>query len=65
VPYVACARCARTAFTAAYWSGVEYCPHCGTELPRPTSAMRTALAFRRPTGRPFAPRRPMPSGGER
>ena len=41
MPYVDCARCGRIAFTAAYWSSLEYCPHCGTVLPRPRSAIRS------------------------
>jgi len=38
MPYVDCLRCGRNVFTAAYWSSVEYCPHCDAELPRSPSA---------------------------
>ena len=33
---VACRRCGVTAYSVAYWSNTDHCPHCGTELPRPT-----------------------------
>jgi hypothetical protein len=35
MPYVTCARCGLTAFSAARWSSVEHCAGCGSELPHP------------------------------
>lgn len=38
MPYVDCTGCGRNVFMAAYWSCVEYCPHCDSELPRTHAA---------------------------
>jgi hypothetical protein len=35
MPYVRCPRCGLNTFSAAYWSNVDHCGRCDTELPRP------------------------------
>lgn len=33
MPYVICARCGLTTYSAALWSGGEECPRCGARIP--------------------------------
>jgi hypothetical protein len=41
VPYISCPTCGVRTYSAATWSNIDQCPHCGRDLAPPT---RTALA---------------------
>ena len=42
--YVNCEHCGRRAFTTAYWSNIDYCDHCGHELPHPRSVVEMIVS---------------------
>jgi uncharacterized paraquat-inducible protein A len=46
MPYVICARCALTTYSAALWSSTDECPRCGSTLPVSDRATAIELARR-------------------
>ena len=46
MPYVICARCRLSTYSAALWSRTDECPRCGTKLPASERAAAVSLADR-------------------
>jgi hypothetical protein len=48
MPYVTCASCGLTTFSAAYRVETEDCARCGAELPRPSRSSTASRETERP-----------------